>query len=73
MRPNKPEGGDLFRARLDQIINLIVFPARVPARTKRLGRWRKRFGSKLELLLAESLRVGTRPARCRRAISGGRR
>ncbi|MGY4431141.1 hypothetical protein ACVWWO_003618 [Bradyrhizobium sp. F1.13.1] len=34
-----------------------VFPSRFPARTTDLNHWRKPLGDKLELLLAESLRV----------------
>jgi hypothetical protein len=34
-----------------------VLPARIPAQRSDLSHWRKRLGDKLELLLAESLRV----------------
>src|SRR5882724_11955145 len=87
MRPKKPKttgSGDLFRARLDQIIHLKhiyglsdeavcerwvydpyfqfftgeeFFQHEFPHERSDLSHWRKRLGDKLELLLAESLRV----------------
>jgi IS5 family transposase len=64
MRPKKPKAtgsGDLFRARLDQIINMKHELVQLASH------WRKRLGDKLELLWAESLRV----ARGRRVTQPG--
>jgi hypothetical protein len=53
MRAKQPEltnSGDLFRSRLDQIINM-------KHERSDLTHWRKRIGEKLDKLLAENLRV----------------
>ena len=53
MRPRKTEKSgtdDLFRSRLDQIIDM-------PHERSGLSHWRGRIGDKLDALLAESLRV----------------
>ena len=47
------------------------FQHEFPHERSDLSHWRKRLGSKLELLLAESLRVAHESARCARATSSG--